>query len=125
MARPSENELKILQILWDLGPSSVRDVHEKISENKESGYTTTLKLMQIMASKGIALRDTSSRTHIYSAALSEQKTKKDLLSRFITATFKGSSSSLVMQALGNGETTQKELDEIKALISSIEKTNNQ
>lgn len=123
MARPSENELKILQILWDQGPSSVRDVHEKISENKDSGYTTTLKLMQIMASKGIAVRDTSSRTHIYSAALSEQKTKKDLLSRFISATFKGSSSSLVLQALGNGKTTQKELDEIKALISSIEKTN--
>lgn len=123
MTRPSENELKILQILWDQGPSSVRDVHEKISENKDSGYTTTLKLMQIMASKGIALRDTTSRTHIYSAALSEQKTKKDLLSRFISATFKGSSSSLVLQALGNGETTQAELDEIKALISTIEKTN--
>ena len=123
MAKPSENELKILQILWDQGPSSVRDVHTKISENKDSGYTTTLKLMQIMATKGIALRDTSSRTHIYSAALSEQKTKKDLLSRFISATFKGSSSSLVLQALGNGETTQTELDEIKALISSIEKTN--
>lgn len=123
MVRPSENELKILQILWDLGPSSVRDVHTKISENKDSGYTTTLKLMQIMASKGMALRDTSSRTHIYSAALSEQKTKKDLLSKFISSTFKGSSSSLVLQALGNGETTQTELDEIKALISSIEKTN--
>jgi len=123
MSRPSENELKILQILWDQGPSSVRDVHTKISENKDSGYTTTLKLMQIMASKGIALRDTTSRTHIYSAALSEQKTKKDLLSRFISATFKGSSSSLVLQALGNGETTQTELDEIKALISSLEKSN--
>lgn len=123
MTRLSENELKILQILWDQGPSSVRDVHEKISEDKESGYTTTLKLMQIMASKGIAVRDTSSRTHIYSAALSEQKTKKDLLSRFISATFKGSSSSLVLQALGNGTTTQEELDEIKALISSLEKSN--
>lgn len=121
--KPSENELKILQILWDQGPSSVRDVHEKISENKESGYTTTLKLMQIMAAKGSALRDTSSRTHIYSAAISEDKMKTDLLSRFISSTFKGSSSSLVLQALGNGQTTQKELDEIKALISSIEKTN--
>ena len=123
MTKLSENELKIMQILWDQGPSSVRDVHEKISEDKDSGYTTTLKLMQIMAAKGIAVRDTSSRTHIYSAALSEQKTKKDLLSRFISSTFKGSSSSLVLQALGNGKTTQKELDEIKALISSIEKTN--
>ena len=121
--KPSENELKILQILWDYGPASVRDVHEKISENKDSGYTTTLKLMQIMATKGIAKRDTSSRTHIYTAAISEQKTKKDLLSKFITATFKGSSSSLVLQALGNGKTTQDELNEIKALISTIEKNN--
>lgn len=121
--KPSENELKILQILWDHGPSSVREVHEKISENKDAGYTTTLKLMQIMAAKGSAVRDTSSRTHIYSAAISEQKTKKDLLSSFISSTFKGSSSSLVLQALGNGKTTQAELDEIKALISSIEKTN--
>jgi len=121
MTKPSENELKILQILWDCGPCSVRDVHEKISENKDSGYTTTLKLMQIMATKGLAERDTSSRTHIYSAAISEVETKQDLLSKFIAATFKGSSSSLVMQALGQGKTTQKELDEIKALISSIEK----
>ena len=121
--KPSENELKILQILWDLGPSSVRDVHEKISEKKDSGYTTTLKLMQIMATKGIAVRDTSARTHIYAAAISEQKTKIDLLSKFISSTFKGSSSSLVLQALGNGKTTQEELNEIKALIASIEKTN--
>ena len=123
MVRPSENELKILQILWDRGPSSVRDVHEKISENKDSGYTTTLKLMQIMVNKGLAERDTSSRTHIYAAAIPEQETKTDLLSRFISATFKGSSSSLVLQALGNGKTTQAELDEIKALISTIEKNN--
>ncbi len=123
--KPSENELKILQILWDHGPSSVREVHERISEDKESGYTTTLKLMQIMASKGIAKRDTSSRTHIYSAAISEQETKTDLLSKFIRSTFKGSSTSLVLQALGNSKTTQEELDEIKALISNIEKSNNQ
>ena len=121
--KPSENELKILQILWDRGPSSVREVHEKISENKDSGYTTTLKLMQIMATKGSAIRDTSARTHIYSAAISEQNTKTDLLSKFISSTFKGSSSSLVLQSLGNGKTTQDELDEIKALIASIEKTN--
>ena len=123
MTKPSDNELKILQILWDHGPSSVRDVHEKISQNKDAGYTTTLKLMQIMAAKGLAVRDTSSRTHIYAAAISEQKTKKDLLSSFISATFKGSAASLVMQALGNSDATQSELDEIKALISSIEKTN--
>ncbi len=120
MAKPTQSELKILQILWDRGPCSVRDVHEKISEDKEAGYTTTLKLMQIMAEKGHADRDTSSRTHIYSAVVSETEAKKDLLSSFISSTFKGSAKSLVLQALGNGETSQEDLDEIKKLISSIE-----
>jgi predicted transcriptional regulator len=122
MAKPTQSELKILQILWDQGPSSVRDVHEIISENKEAGYTTTLKLMQIMAEKGHAFRDTSSRTHIYSASMSEQEAKKDILSSFISSTFKGSATSLVLQALGNNETSQEDLDEIKKLISQIEKT---
>lgn len=120
MAKPTQSELKILQILWDRGPCSVRDVHEKISEDKEAGYTTTLKLMQIMAEKGHADRDTSSRTHIYSAVVSETEAKKDLLSSFISSTFKGSAKSLVLQALGNSETSQEDLDEIKKLISSIE-----
>lgn len=120
MVKPTQSELRILQILWDKGPSSVRDVHEKISEDKEAGYTTTLKLMQIMAEKGHALRDTSSRTHIYSAVVSETDAKKDLLSSFISSTFKGSAKSLVLQALGNNETSQEDLDEIKKLISSIE-----
>lgn len=120
--KPTESELKILQILWDLGPATVRDVHEVISENKEAGYTTTLKLMQIMADKGHATRDTSSRTHIYTAAVAEVQAKKDLLSTFIKTTFKGSTTSLVLEALGNSETSQDDLDEIKKLISSIEKT---
>lgn len=122
MAKPTQSELKILQILWDQGPCSVRAVHEKISENKDAGYTTTLKLMQIMAEKGHAERDTSSRTHIYSAVVSESEAKKDLLSSFISSTFKGSAKSLVLQALGSGETSQEDLDEIKKLISSIEKS---
>ena len=111
MAKPTQSELKILQILWDQGPCSVR-----------AGYTTTLKLMQIMAEKGHAERDTSSRTHIYSAVVSESEAKKDLLSSFISSTFKGSAKSLVLQALGSGETSQEDLDEIKKLISSIEKS---
>lgn len=119
--KPTENELKILQILWDLGPSTVRDVHERISLNKDAGYTTTLKLMQIMADKGHAKRDTSSRTHIYTATVAEAQAKKDLLSTFIKTTFKGSTASLVLQALGNEETSQDDLDEIKKMISSIEK----
>ncbi|MFT4534285.1 MAG: BlaI family penicillinase repressor [Saprospiraceae bacterium] len=122
MAKPTQSELKILQILWDKGPSSVRDVHEKISEDKDAGYTTTLKLMQIMAEKGHAARDTSSRTHIYTASVSENDAKTDLLSSFISSTYKGSAKSLVLQALGNNATSQEDLDEIKKLISSIEKS---
>jgi len=122
MSKPTQSELRILQVLWDSGPSSVRDVHEKIALDKEAGYTTTLKLMQIMAEKGLAGRDTSSRTHIYAAAISEEATKQTLLSSFISNTFKGSTRSLVLQALGGSETSQEDLDEIKKLISNIEKT---
>jgi len=122
MAKPTQSELKILQILWDQGPSSVREVHEKISEDKDSGYTTTLKLMQIMAEKGHADRDTSSRTHIYAASVPENEAKRDILSSFIHSTFKGSAKSLVLQALGNNETSQEDLNEIKNLISRIENT---
>lgn len=122
MSKPTENELKILQILWDKGPSSVRDVHEKISENKEAGYTTTLKLMQIMSEKGHVERDTSARTHIYTATMMESVAKRDLLSSFIKSTFKGSATTLVLQALGTGDTSQEDLDEIKRLISTIEKS---
>jgi len=118
--KPTESELAILQILWDKGPSSVRNVNDKLNLVKESGYTTTLKLMQIMTEKGLTERDTSSRTHIYKALVTEEITKTDLLDRFISATFKGSASKLVMSALGNAKTSPAELEEIKALISQIE-----
>ncbi len=120
MAKPTESELKILQILWERGASSVREVHQVISQNKESGYTTTLKLMQIMTEKGLTTRDTSSKTHIYIAHASESNTKRDLLQSFIFNTFKGSAKSLVLQALGNEETSKEDLDEIKSLIRKIE-----
>ncbi len=118
--KPTESELEILQILWDNGPSSVRLVNEKLNEVKDQGYTTTLKLMQIMNEKGLAIRDTGSRTHIYSANVSEDETKSRLLRTFIDSTFKGSASSLVMQALGNHNASKDELDEIKALIEKME-----
>jgi len=122
MSKPTQSELKILQVLWDMGPSSVRTVHEEIALDKDAGYTTTLKLMQIMAEKGLAGRDTTARTHIYTASIPEEQTKQSLLSSFISSTFKGSTRSLVMQALGGSETSQEDLDEIKKLISNIEKT---
>ncbi|MCB0566052.1 MAG: BlaI/MecI/CopY family transcriptional regulator [Phaeodactylibacter sp.] len=118
--KPTESELEILHVLWEHGPSSVRFVNDKLNEEREIGYTTTLKLMQIMADKGLALRNTESRTHIYKAAVSEADTQKRLLQKFVDTAFRGSAVKLVMQALGNHQASPKELDEIKALIEKME-----
>lgn len=117
---PTDAELEILQLLWKNGPSSVRFIHEKLASEKEIGYTTTLKTMQIMNEKGIVTRDTSQRTHIYFANISEEGTKGNLLNDFLKSTFNGSTRNLVMHALGNNEISEKELEEIKALINKIE-----
>jgi len=118
--RPTESELAILQLLWQYGPSSVRFVNEKLNEEREVGYTTTLKLMQIMADKGLVHRNTESRTHIYSAAVSEEQTQQNLLQRFVDQAFRGSAMKLVLQALGNHQASKEELDEIKSLIKKME-----
>lgn len=124
--QPTEGELVILQVLWSAGPSTVRDVNERLNENspKEIGYTTTLKLMQLMAGKGLVSRDTSSRTHIYAAALPEEKAQKTLLRRFVDTTFGGSASRMVLRALGDGKASPEELAEIKKLITQLEKDGN-
>jgi len=123
--KPTDSELSILQILWENGESSVREVNDQLNEkntsSKEIGYTTTLKLMQIMLDKNLVSRNTDSRTHIYSAAISESETQGKLLNQFVDATFRGSAMKLVMQALGNHKASSEELDEIKALINKIEK----
>ncbi|MCO6487535.1 MAG: BlaI/MecI/CopY family transcriptional regulator [Phaeodactylibacter sp.] len=118
--KPTESELEILQVLWQHGPSPVRFVNDKLNEEREVGYTTTLKLMQIMAEKGLVWRNTDSRTHIYQAAVSEADTQKRLLQKFVDTTFRGSAMKLVMQALGNHQASPEELDEIKALIEKME-----
>ncbi|WP_299817942.1 BlaI/MecI/CopY family transcriptional regulator [uncultured Pontibacter sp.] len=118
--KPTESELEILQVLWQHGPSTVRFVHEELSKNKEAGYTTTLKLMQIMADKEMLEVDKSSRSHIFHAALEEEKTQQQLLDKFLDAAFRGSASKLVMQALGNSNTSKAELDEIRNLLDKLE-----
>lgn len=123
-ARPTESELEILQVLWQHGPSTVRFVNEQLNKRREVGYTTTLKLMQIMADKRLASRDTTQRTHIYQAAVTEGETQRDLLDQFVDSTFRGSAAKLVMQALGNHKASKAELDEIKALIEAMESNNN-
>jgi predicted transcriptional regulator len=117
---PTESELEILQLLWKFGPCSVRFIHEKLADQRDIGYTTTLKIMQIMNEKGITMRDTSSRTHIYNANVQEETTKGNLLKGFLKTTIDGSTRNLVLHALGNNEISDDELEEIKALIKRIE-----
>ena len=118
--KPTESELEILQILWQNGPSSVRFVNEQLNRKREVGYTTTLKLMQIMYEKGLALRNTDSRSHIYKANVREDETQQRLLGELMDGAFRGSALKLVMQALGNAKASPEELDEIKALIRRLE-----
>jgi len=108
-------------VLWQTGPCSVRTVNEMLNKKREVGYTTTLKIMQIMTDKGLVERDTSQRTHIYSAIAKEKDTQKTLLDKFIEKTYRGSTMRLVMQALGNQDASSVELEELKDIIDRIEK----
>ena len=117
--RPTGAELAILQVLWEHGPSTVRRVHESLAGKvgeRVTGYTTTLKLMQIMAEKGIVSRDESARTHIYAARVPQQHTQRQLVGDLITKAFGGSSARLVMHALSTHPASKEELAEIRRLI---------
>jgi predicted transcriptional regulator len=121
-AEPTKSELEILQVLWANGPSTVRFVNDTLNEQKrEVQYTSTLKLMQIMAEKGLVLRDETQMKHVYSAAIEESKTKSFLLDRFVSSMYNGSASKLMQQLLGNKKTTQKELDVIRELLKQADK----
>ncbi|SEL70388.1 Predicted transcriptional regulator [Olivibacter domesticus] len=118
--KPTESELDILKILWENGDCTVRQVHEILASNKEIGYTTTLKLMQIMHGKGLVERDESSKTHIYKALVSRDKAEKQVLNKIIKDVFDGSAARLVMQALGNHQASDAELEKIKQLLNELE-----
>jgi BlaI family penicillinase repressor len=120
MKQPTDSELSILHVLWQKGPSTVRTVNDALSEHREVGYTTTLKLLQIMHDKGLVTREEEGRTHVYAAAVSQEATQSVLLQQFVDTAFRGSAMKLVMQALGNHEASAEELDEIKALIAQME-----
>jgi len=120
-AEPTKSELEILQVLWKSGPSTVRFVNDTLNEEKRSvQYTSTLKLMQIMSEKGMLVTDKSNMKHIYSATVEERKTKSFLLEKFVDNLYNGSSSSLMMQLLGNKKTTKQELDEIRSMLDKLE-----
>ena len=120
--KPTEGEMEILQVLWQKGLCTVREVHEAL-DKKDSGYTTTLKLMQIMHEKGMVERDTNQKTHIYKAIVNQDKTEKQLVNKMIDNVFNGSAARLVMQALGNHSASADEIDEIKKYLEQLEKNN--
>jgi BlaI family transcriptional regulator, penicillinase repressor len=119
--RPTDRELTILGILWDNGPCTVRQVNEIMNKDTNTGYTTTLKLMQIMTEKGLLLRDDSQFKHIYKPAVNEEKTQKQLVGDLLEKAFAGSAEKLVMRALSAKKVSAEELERIKKLIEEIER----
>ncbi len=119
--KPTDAELEILRVIWQYGPSTVRHINDILNEKKTVGYTTTLKLLQIMTQKEIVRADKSDRSHVYTSLLKEEETQLHLMDQLLQAAFGGSAKKLVMQALGNGKTSQSELDEIKMLIKQLER----
>ncbi len=120
MSKPTESELEILSLLWELKEASVRQIHERLSESKDTGYTTTLKIMQIMHAKGMVSRDEENRSHIYKPATNQKETQNSLLKNLVTTAFGGSAQKLVMQALGQENPSKVELDEIRAFLDQLE-----
>ena len=114
--RPTDAELSILRVLWSRGPSTVRQVHEALADTRDTGYTTTLKLMQIMADKGLVKRNETARTHVYSAIAGEEQTQRQLVKDLVDRAFGGSAATLVMRALSAEGATDDELREIRKLI---------
>jgi predicted transcriptional regulator len=118
--RPTVAELAILRVLWDRGPSTVRDVQEDLSKDRPTGYTTALKFMQIMFEKGLLARDEKRRPHVYRPAQEEEKTQRQLVGDLITRAFRGSAGKLVMQALSTRKSSPEELAEIRELLKKME-----
>lgn len=121
LPQPTKTELNILRILWSNGQCTVREVHEALNEEEPSGYTTALKMLQVMHQKGLVKRDVSQRAHVYSAAVSKSETQSSYLSDMVNRLFDGSTSQLVLQALGNSPTADKlQLEKIEALLTELE-----
>jgi|SRR5687768_10414816 len=118
--RPTDAELAILNVLWDRGPSTVREVHDALSATHDTGYTTVLKLLQIMIDKGLVVRDESQRAHVYASRWGEQRTQRQLLGDLIDRAFGGSPAKLVMQALSGGRASAEELTAIRHLLEQME-----
>ena len=120
LPKPTDSELAILQELWKRGPSTVKVIHEALSATRDIGYTTALKLMQIMHEKGLLTREREGKTHIYQPAVSQEKIQNQLLNKLVDTAFQGSAMKLIMQALGNQNTSTDELTQIKSFIEKLE-----
>jgi BlaI family transcriptional regulator, penicillinase repressor len=119
--KPTASELEILQVLWDRGPSTVREVHEALSAKRPMGYTSVLKLMQIMTAKGTLRRNEEQRAHVYEAMQPAEKTKRQLAMDVLQRVFDGSASDLMMHALSGRKASKEELDEMRRLLSEYER----
>lgn len=120
MRRPTDAELAILRVLWDRGPSTVREVHEAMRSSTDSGYTTVLKQLQVMTGKGLVVRNDVRRAHVYTPRISEQDTQRQLLRDLVDRAFGGSSVKLVLQALSSRRASARERSEIRALLDQLE-----
>lgn len=118
--KPTGKELEILHVVWEKGPCSVREVHEAMGGDEINGYTTILKLLQIMHEKGLVARQKSGKLHLYKALASKENTKKQMLDKIIDTVFEGSASQLVMSALGNGKSSKEELQEIRKYLDQLQ-----
>lgn len=118
--RPTDAELEILNVMWSLGACTVRQVHEAMSENRDLGYTTILKQMQVMLEKGLVTRDGSQRSHVYRARQKEQTTQRMLVTDLLARAFGGSTEKLVMQALSAKKASKEELGEIRRMLDELE-----
>ena len=121
--KPTESELEILSILWQEKKATVRTVHEELLKTKDAGYTTTLKLMQIMHEKGLLKRNTDKKIHLYQAAIDKTKTQSQIVNKLVSKLFSGSPADLVLQALGSNKTSNAELDRIEKLIATLKLKN--
>jgi BlaI family transcriptional regulator, penicillinase repressor len=118
--KPTEKEMEILQAVWEKDAVSVKDVHEALGGEKTNGYTTILKLMQIMHEKGLLSRQKNGKLHLYKAAQSQANTRQHMIDKMIDTVFQGSATQLVMSALGNKKSSKEELDEIRKYLDNLE-----
>jgi predicted transcriptional regulator len=120
-SQPTEVELQILRILWDLGPSPVREIHKRLEAEKGTNYSTTVKMLSVMLQKGLLRRDEDAQPHVYRTALTREKAGKKMLGELIEKVYEGSAMSLILQALSSSKPTKEELDEVRRLLDQMEK----